>query len=366
MKIVGGFQAELEQLRTSAGFLGEGDAANLRTASQYLDWLGEGNVPDRFQEIPVFIDTGGPSIFPRAAPAESVPLTPPPSDRGLTAGLGSSEGEGSGRLRVERLAPTPKTIPVRVGTPPPPVVRPKLPSGRALPPEPPLAKAKANIGGEPASASVAPSVAPGVGPFVPLGLRTSVTSSNPLLRQGRGRSVSRTPRITASNTSSNRTEPSGSEEVVVAVAVEEEHPPIEPVPETPAPVIESPSNTLARAGPERIAEDDDRVGPESREYFAPRAVVSGSVRHGEGLLPSRTRTLISLDIHEVADKSEGSTIAFLQRALNSRSDIGIIFLSYAVIEATKQKATRCIERIAAAVSLDRAYNFPVIFTAKKV
>ena len=51
---------------------------------------------------------------------------------------------------------------------------------------------------------------------------------------------------------------------------------------------------------------------------------------------------------------------------SGRSDIGIIFLSYAVIEATKQKATRCIERIAAAVSLDRAYNFPVIFAAKKV
>ena len=56
----------------------------------------------------------------------------------------------------------------------------------------------------------------------------------------------------------------------------------------------------------------------------------------------------------------------MQHALDSRSDIGIIFLSYAVIEATKQKATRCIERIAAAVSLDRADNFPVIFTAKKV
>ena len=65
LKIVGGFQAELEQLRASAGFLGEGDAANLRTASQYLDWLGEGNVPDRFQEIPAYIDDGGPSIFPR-------------------------------------------------------------------------------------------------------------------------------------------------------------------------------------------------------------------------------------------------------------------------------------------------------------
>ena len=92
-KIVGGFQAELEQLRASAGFLGEGDAANLRTASQYLDWLGEGegHVPARFQEIPVFIDTGGPSIFPHAAPVEPVPLTPPPSDRGLAAGLGSPE-----------------------------------------------------------------------------------------------------------------------------------------------------------------------------------------------------------------------------------------------------------------------------------
>ena len=68
LKIVGGFQAELEQLRASAGFLGEGDAASLRTASQYLDWLGSGNVPDRFQETPAFIDTGGPSIFPRVAP----------------------------------------------------------------------------------------------------------------------------------------------------------------------------------------------------------------------------------------------------------------------------------------------------------
>ena len=52
--------------------------------------------------------------------------------------------------------------------------------------------------------------------------------------------------------------------------------------------------------------------------------------------------------------------------LDGRSDIGVLFLSYAVIESTKQKATRCIERVAAAVSLDRAYNFPVVLITMKV
>ena len=54
-----------------------------------------------------------------------------------------------------------------------------------------------------------------------------------------------------------------------------------------------------------------RVGPESRERLAPRAVVSGSVRHVEGLLPLQALMLFSLDIHEVADKSEETTIEFL-------------------------------------------------------
>ena len=48
------------------------------------------------------------------------------------------------------------------------------------------------------------------------------------------------------------------------------------------------------------------------------------------------------------------------------TDIGIIILSYAVLEPTQQKATRCIERVAAGVSLDRAVSFPLVFTAKKV
>ena len=88
-----------------------------------MEWL-EHNTPERFQALPNFIETSGPSLFPRFAPP--APITPGSSSRDLAGVPGSSDGEGKGTL----------------------------PRGRVLPPEPPIPKAKTNIGVEPASASV--------------------------------------------------------------------------------------------------------------------------------------------------------------------------------------------------------------------
>ena len=234
-------------------------------------------------------------------------------------------------------------------------MRPKLPSGRVLPPEPPIPKAKASIGGEPASASVAPSVAPDVGPFVPLGLRTT---TNPLLHQSRGRSVSRTPRNTTANTSSNRTEPSGSEEVVVVVEErEEEQPPIEsviePVPETPAPEHLDPPPARRPVEP---------LGPPT--LHQPVVTVTPSLARAANLIGSGVTTLLALDIHKVADRTEAATTRLLQRVLRE-AHIGVLFLSYAVIQTTRDGAAESVRRVAEPLSFTRRVGLPIVFTDRK-
>ena len=148
LKIVGGFLEQLNQLERDVGSLHPTDLANQRIAAEYVEWLQASNAPVHNQPLPTFERSAtGPSLFPVPVAAPSsvfAPETPgvsaalsepawssaapsgiydsvPRASEGIARGKGSKGTSGFS----ERLAPTPK-----------------LPSGRDLPPEPPVPKPK--------------------------------------------------------------------------------------------------------------------------------------------------------------------------------------------------------------------------------
>eukprot|EP00439_Symbiodinium_sp_Y106_P053547 s4360_g7.t1 len=138
------------------------------------------------------------------------------------------------------------------------------------------------------------------------------------------------------------------EEVVIVVEEREEQPPIEPVPETPAPEVEVlPAEPL-----------------EPPPLHQPVVTVTPSLAQAANLIGSGVTTLLALDIHKVADRREAATTRLLQRILR-KTHIGVLFLSYAVIQTTRDGAAESIRRIAEPLSFTRRVGLPIVFTERK-
>ncbi|CAE7257613.1 unnamed protein product [Symbiodinium sp. CCMP2592] len=355
LKIVGGFLAQLEQLEQEVGALHPVDASNKQVALEYIDWLKGGNFPTHHQPLPEFQTSPvGPPLFPvvPSAPSSSVtpetpdnravtdnrtsgavpvseprePPYPPPSIRALGTNservAGSSGLEASGSLSV-------------------------LPSGRNLPPQPPVPKAKTGV---------TPSTAPNVGPYLTLGQRAAVISpNNPLLRV-RSRSPPRSSSIPSGSAGSGvgpEREREAAEEILESAeeAAEES--------------LDSGAAASSGVGPER-ATTGSGAGPERELRFRPVARQVTSLKVAEGLLPPGTSVLLSLDIHLVADRDEARTSACLERLLREHSDLAVIFCSYAVKQKTIDKAVQCIHRICDRTIVRRPLTFPIFFTTSKI
>ncbi|CAE6911858.1 unnamed protein product [Symbiodinium sp. CCMP2592] len=340
IKIVSGFAVELRSLAV----LSEPDRHNLQVAEEYIEWL-EHNTPDRGAGLPVFLNSPGPTLFPRvhsvppAVPASpsSVSTPPSPSVRALGTDpervAGSSGLEASGSISV-------------------------LPSGRRLPPQPPVPKAKTGI---------PPSTAPNVGPYLTLGQRAAVISpNNPLLRV-RSRSP---PRSSSSGVGPGREREAAEHlanplEIAADPAEEAAEEILEPAEEAAEEILE-PAEEAAEEileSAEEAAEETLDTGvssasgavPELR--FRPVARQVTSLKVAEGLLPPGTSVLLSLDIH----------LEHLRalRILREHSNLAVIFCSYAVKQKTIDKAVQCIHRICDQTIVRRPLTFPIFFTTSK-
>ncbi|CAE7274272.1 unnamed protein product [Symbiodinium sp. CCMP2592] len=338
IKIVSGFAVELSQ------------TGIIFKWPKYIAWL-EHNTPDRGAGLPVFLNSPGPTLFPRvhsvppAVPASSPSVSTPPSPSIRALGTdservaGSSGLEASGSLSV-------------------------LPSGRKLPPQPPVPKAKTGI---------PPSTAPNVGPYLTLGQRAAVISpNNPLLRV-RSRSPPRSSSIPSGSASSGvgpEREREAAEHLenpleIAAVPAEEAAEEIlESAEEAAEETLDSGAAASSGVGPER-ATPGSGAGPERELRFRPVARQVTSLKVAEGLLPPGTSVLLSLDIHLVADRDEAGTSACLERILREHSDLAVIFCSYAVKQKTIDKAVQCIHRICDRTIVRRPLTFPIFFTTSK-
>ena len=135
---------------------------------------------------------------------------------------------------------------------------------------------------------------------------------------------------------------------MIVVEEREEQPPIEPVPETPAPEVEVlPAEPL-----------------EPPPLHQPVVTVTPSLAQAANLIGSGVTTLLALDIHKVADRREAATTRLLQRILR-KTHIGVLFLSYAVIQTTRDGAAESIRRIAEPLSFTRRVGLPIVFTERK-
>ena len=165
-RIVGGFAAQLERL----GILDNMSRINLERCRTYFGLLDTGERPQHFDPLPEFLDSAeGPILFPRSTivivtshppiATESVPETPPPS---VIESPGASSAAPSGPFLAPHEPPYPPerraldSVSEREGS---------LPSGRLCPPEPPAPRLK----------GAAPDEAPGLDPYIPIRLRTSIT-----------------------------------------------------------------------------------------------------------------------------------------------------------------------------------------------
>ncbi|CAE7834823.1 unnamed protein product [Symbiodinium sp. CCMP2592] len=351
LKIVGGFASELRGLAA----LDQADRQNLETANAYINWLEQGNTPDRFDPLPTFLPSSGPTLFPRSfAPAPTAPETPPPADlvpetpppSGLES-PGVSSAAPSGPLVTPREPPFPPPArralgsdsdSVRGGT----SGRGTLPGGRLRPPTPPKPR------------GISPTSAPGLAPFVPIGTRVTVTSANPLLRQPK--------RARFEEAAEHLENPL---EIAAEPAEEAAEEILEPAEEAAEETLDTGATASGGVGPERErAAASSGAVPELR--FRPVARQVTSLKVAEGLLPPGTSVLLSLDIHLVADRDEARTSACLERLLREHSDLAVIFCSYAVKQKTIDKAVQCIHRICDRTIVRRPLTFPIFFTTSKI
>ncbi|CAE7269990.1 unnamed protein product [Symbiodinium sp. CCMP2592] len=359
LKIIGGYASQLRELAVLSG----ADRENLGTADSYVSWLKQ-NTPERGTALPSFLASEVP-LFPR--PTESTPITPGPDN--------TSSNTISGAVPVSATAASsPSSVPgntisgaVPVSAPreppyPPPSIRALgtnservagssgleasgslsvLPSGRNLPPQPPVPKAKTGV---------PPSTAPNVGPYLTLGQRATVISpNNPLLRV-RSRSPPRSSSIPFGSAGSGvgpEREREAAEEILESAeeAAEES--------------LDSGAAASSGVGPER-ATTGSGAGPDREGVEVPT-----SLKVAEGLLPPGTSVLLSLDIHLVADRDEAGTSACLERLLREHSELAVIFCSCAVKQKTIDKAVQCIHCICDRTIVRRPLTFPIFFTTSK-